>query len=99
MEESWDVAKKIEIFENTARLTRIEKLEKCKVERVEGDERAFERIAELVGVHLDETDEGVDAGGEKTVPDETGRGEKQDGCFESRDGLSAKGCSCGMSGG
>lgn len=47
-------------------------------------------------VDVNGADEGVETGGEETVPDDIIWKGLYDGCFEGRDALLAKGCTCGV---
>lgn len=64
---------------------------------VKGDGGLFEGVGGLLGVHLDETDEVVYTGGERTVSDDIIAAGLHGGCFESEDGLLTEGCSPGVS--
>lgn len=72
-------------------------VEEGSLERVRDGEEDTERGAELVVVDLNEADRSRDTDGEGTVSDGTVGGTLHDDCFGSRNGLSAEGCSKGVS--
>lgn len=62
------------------------------MKKVRGDGGSLERAGELVGIEMDEADEGVVSGSEETVSDEIVLGGLHDNCFRSGYGLFAESC-------
>lgn len=59
---------------------------------VRGHERSFEGGGDLVGIDLNEADEGVDTSGKRIVPDDVVREKLQYGRFEGGDVFFTEGC-------
>lgn len=98
MEGGWDIAEDGEVVKNAASLEEVGKVEKGDVERVGGEGGPFGRSGELFGVDLEQSEEGVNISGERTVPDNIVGEELHDDCFEGADSLFAESCSHGLGG-
>lgn len=94
-----DVAKEGEAAKDAASSEGAEEVEESVLKEAGGDGESFEDCGDLSGVDLNETEEVVSTAGEGILPGGVVRGRLNDGCFESREDMTAEGCGYGVGGG
>lgn len=83
LKRDWDVATEGAAAGDARSSKEVGEVEKGDVRKVGGDGRSFEGGGELAGIHLDEADEAVGAGGEGIETDDIAGEGLHYGCFES----------------